>query len=267
MFIELIEAIADLSASGLLVIGANRAKLPANKAFPFGHGREVYFWSFISAILIIGIASTFSIYFGWQRLTNPHEIKNIQLTFLILLITTCTNGYAFYISLKRLRGKIHSRSILNSFLRSSLVEIKTTFVLDLMGTVASILGFFALLIYVATGDLRFDGIGGITVGFTLATLGILLILGIRDLLVGKSASNETLELLKKIALTIPEVNDVLEVKTMHIGSERLLVNMNVTMKNNLTTQEVAKTIDEIERRIRIEMPAVKHIQVELDLPE
>ncbi|HVT01591.1 MAG TPA: cation diffusion facilitator family transporter [Patescibacteria group bacterium] len=266
MLSQVFEGVADFVASGALVLGAMRADTPANKKFPFGYGKEIYFWSFISAVVIICVTSTFSIYFGWERYIHPKQIQDIHLAYAILIFTTFTNLYAFYLSVKRLRGKSHTKKILNAFLRSSLIETKTTFVLDFAGTLASILGFIALLVYQITGDHRFDGLGAIAVGTVLAMLGVLLIIGIRDLLIGKSASQETLKQIRDISLTIPEVKEVMDVKTMHIGSERLLINMDVSMKNNLTTREIAKLIDNLKEKIKKEIPTAKHVQIELELP-
>ncbi len=266
MATEVLEGIADLVASGALVLGVQRAKSRANKYFPFGYGREVYFWTFLSAVIIIGITSTFSIYFGLQRFFNPRTIHNLPATYAVLILTTLTNAYAFRLSYKRLRSKTHIGSILYAFLRSSLIETKTTFVLDFVGTSASLVGLVALILYQLTGDKRLDGIGAIGIGIILIIFGFLLILGIRDLLIGKSASDETLKRIKKVSLSLPEIKKVLDLKTMHIGSDRLLVNMEVSMDQDMKTEEIAKIIDKVKEKIRDEIPTVKHIQVELELP-
>ena len=128
-----------------------------------------------------------------------------------------------------------------------MVETKTTFILDLMGSVASLVGTLALLIYVITGDIRFDGIGAIIIGIVLAVLAFLLLMGIRDLLVGRSASAETEAKIRDAALTVPEVDKVLDLKTLHVGSEKLLVNLEVNMDNDLNTDELEKLMAQIER--------------------
>jgi divalent metal cation (Fe/Co/Zn/Cd) transporter len=216
---------------------------------------------------MFGLTSTLSIYFGWQRFIKPEPIHNIYLAFLILGITILTNGYAFFISYKRLLKKRKFKHIVQIFYRSSLVETKTTFILDLMGTVASCLGIMALVIYRVTGDARYDGLGAIVIGFSLAILAYLLLLGIRDLLVGRSASKETEEKIKEAALTVEEVTDVLALKTLHVGSEKLLVNLEVHMKSRLGTREIEKLMDQIKDKIQVEVPSVKYIQVELETPE
>ena len=121
-------------------------------------------------------------------------------------------------------------------------------------------------IYVLSGDMRFDGLGAMTIGATLAVFSIFLLLGIRDLLIGKSASRETEEKIAKAALSVKEVQQILDIKTLHVGPERLLVNLDVHMNQHLSTVELEKLIDRIKESIRAAVPSVKYLQVELETP-
>lgn len=266
MLSELMEGIADLAASGLLWVGVERARRKADRSHPFGYGRELYFWTLLAALLMFGITASFSIYFGIQRFLNPSPIQNLYLAFAALLVALVTNGYAFSLSLRRLLKHRTFLSVLHIFFRSSLVETKTTFTLDLMGTTSAFIGLISLFIYSVTGDGRFDGLGAISIGVTLGFLAYLLILSIKDLLVGKTASVETESRIRQATLSVPAVKDVLDLKTMHIGSERLLVNLEVHLDHSLTTREIEKLIDEIKQKILEEVPTVRHIQVELETP-
>ena len=266
MLSQVLEGVADLTSSGLLLIGLNRSKQSPDKTHPFGHGREIYFWTLIAGLLMFGISATFSIHFGWDRFNHPAPIHDIYLAFIVLGITLFTNGYAFWLSFKRLLKNRSFKKILQIFYRSSLVETKTTFILDLLGTVSSLLGIIALALYKITGDYRFDGIGAMVIGTTTGIFAYFLILSIKDLLVGKSASFEAESAIRNAALTVPEVRKILDLKTMHIGSEKLLVNMEVHLNNNLTTDQIEKLVDKIKENILKEVPAVKHIQVELETP-
>lgn len=266
MVTQVLEAIADLTASGFLLIGLRRSMKKEDKTHPFGYGREIYFWTLLSALIMFGITSTLSFYFGWERFNSPHIIKDVNLALLVLVITFFTNLYAFALSFRRLLRKRPIKHIVQIFYRSSLVETKTTFILDLMGSLASFLGSVALGVYILTGDLRFDGVGAMMIGVALAICSIFLLSGIRDLLIGRSASLETENKIIKAALHIKEVEDVLDIKTLHVGSERLLVNLDVHMKQRLSTPELEKLIDQIKIKIREEVPSVKYLQVELETP-
>ncbi|MEK9175956.1 MAG: cation diffusion facilitator family transporter [Patescibacteria group bacterium] len=267
MLTQVFEAIADLTASGFLLIGHRRSMRKEDKTHPFGYGREIYFWTLLSALIMFGLTSTLSFYFGWKRFLAPEALHDVNLALLVLVITFFTNFYAFALSYRRLLRRRSPRHIMEIFYRSSLVETKTTFILDMMGSLASLLGIIALVIYVATGDHRLDGLGAMAIGIALAISSIFLLLGIRDLLIGKSASLATEEKIKKAAMKIPEVEGVLDLKTLHVGSEKLLVNLEVHMVNNLSTDELEELIDKIKENIKLEVPSVKYLQVELETPD
>lgn len=266
MITQVLEAFADLTASGFLLIGLRRSLKREDNTHPFGYGREIYFWTLLSALVMFGLTSTLSFYLGWERFQNPHPLHDISLAILVLGITFFTNLYAFLLSVRRLLRHRSMSQIIRIFYKSSLVETKTTFTLDLMGTIASLFGMIALTTYAFTGDLRYDGLGAMLIGATLAILSVFLVLGIRDLLIGKSASLEVQDKIKKLALSVPEVEEVLDLKTLHIGPEKLLVNLDVHMKSDLRTHELEKLMDKIKGKIQNEIPSVKYIQVELETP-
>jgi cation diffusion facilitator family transporter len=264
MLTEVLEGIADLVSSAFLMVGFYRSKQKADDMHPFGYGNEIYFWSLLSALVMFGLTSSLSFYFGLQRIMHPQAVTNIGLALVVLLIAIGTNGYAFTLSLLRLLRRRPAKHIARIFFRSSLVETKTTFTLDLMGMCSAVLGTGALVIYYFTGDQRFDGIGAMIIGIFLAIFAFFLILGIRELLIGRSASKETEEKIRNAALQIDEVEDVLDIKTLHVGTEKLLVNLYVHMKSKLATRELEHLIDKIEDSVRREVPSAKYVQVELE---
>lgn len=266
MLSQVLEGVADLISSGFLLVGLARSKQKADRDHPFGFGRELYFWSLLSGIIMLTVTTTLSIHFGWQRFLHPQEVHDINLAFIVLGITVITNGYAFYLSLQRLLRNRSVAQVVKIFLKSSLIETKTTFVLDLMGMSASLLGIIALLVYKITGDYRYDGLGAIMIGIVLAIFAVILLLGVIDLIVGRSASVEVEDRIKAAALKVNHVHKILGLKTLHIGSERLLVNLDVHLHHNLNTFEIERLVEKIKEKIKEEIPQVKHIQVELNTP-
>lgn len=267
MLSQALEGIADLLATGLLLLGIRRAKRPSDRKHPFGYGRELYFWTFLSAMATFVITAGVSFYFGLKRFLKPEPIHNLALTYLALLIAIFTNGYAMSLSFRRLLGKKSYLKIWEIFKSSALIETKTTFVLDVMGTTASLLGLIALIIYGTTNNLRFDGLGAMAIGATLAILSIFIIKGAKDLLVGQAASPEVEEKIKKATKSHPNVLEVLDLRTLQIGPERLLVNIEVHLADRLTTDEIELLIDKIERQIKKEVPSAANIQIELETPD
>lgn len=266
MLSQLLEGAADLTSSGLLLLGVQRAKRVEDKTHPFGYGREVYFWTLLSALVMFGVTATFSVYFGVVRFLYPEPIRDLPLAYTVLIISVFTNGYAFWVSLQRLLQKHHPRQIARIFFQSSLVETKTTLILDLMGLFASILGLISLWLYQVSKEQRFDGLGAILIGLFLGFFAYLLVRAAKDLLIGRAASPEVEVRIKRSTLSIPQVKDVLGMKTMHLGPEKLLVHLDVNLQGRLTTAEIEKLVDDIKKKVQEDTPTISHIQVELETP-
>lgn len=267
MISQALEGGADLLTAGLLLIGLDRARAPSDRKHPYGHGRELFFWTFLAALATFVITAGASFYFGLQRYREPEAIKNIYLVMAMLMFAVITNGYSMNLSLKRLLGERSFSHLWIVFKDSALIETKTTFVIDLMGTAASILGLISLLLYTLTDNYRFDGVGAMAIGVTLGILAFFIIESAKDLLVGQSAPPQVEEKIIKIATSLPKVNKVLDLRTIYIGSEKLLINMEVHLQDRMETDEIEKLIDKIKEDIKKEIPAASHVQIELETPD
>ncbi len=178
MVAELTQGVSDLLASGLLLIGLNRPK------------QEIYFWTLSSALVMLLIASSLSFYFGLQRFLHPQEIENIVVAYAALLISVVSNGYAFVLSLQRiLKNTVSLKKIFQKFQSSAFIMTKNTFILDLMGMSAALVGILALILYQIFGDLRFDGLGAMGIGLVLGLLSFRLALDIKKMSGNKIRKN------------------------------------------------------------------------------
>lgn len=163
MLAEMFQGISDLLASGFLLIGLRRPK------------KEIYLWTFLSALSMLLLASGLSFYYGLQRFLEPEEIENIVLAYGALVIAAASNGYAFYVSVKRLLEGRKSKNVLKAYSATKKIMTRNTFVLDLMGMSAALVGLVALVLYQITGETRFDGVGAMGIGVILAMLSLDLI--------------------------------------------------------------------------------------------
>lgn len=167
---EMVQGISDLIASGLLLIGLGRPR------------KETYSWAIASTLIMLLVASSLSFYLGLRRFLNPIEIQNILVGFLALIISIISNGYAFILSAKRIVGKYKSfKNLVKDFRSSSFVMTKNTFVLDLMGMSAAIVGLIALILYQISGNPKFDGLGAMGIGVVLGLLSLNLLLDIKKM--------------------------------------------------------------------------------------
>ena len=267
MLAEFFQGLADLTAAAFLLVGHKRSRKRADKQHPFGYGKEVYFWTLISAVVMMTFTATASFYFGLMRFLEPEEISYIGLGYGTLAITLVTNVYAFSLSSRRLLKNRPFKKLPELFWNSGDVTVKNALVLDLMGTSAAFFGLVSLLLYQFAGEKRFDGIGAMVVGVTTAILAFVLILGLRGLLVGERAAPEIEKKINEAALSIREVKEVLDLRTMQIGPDRLLVNIEVHIKDGLKTDDLEVLIDRIKQRIQEKVSSIRYVQVELETPD
>jgi cation diffusion facilitator family transporter len=266
MLAEAMQGLADLTAVSLLLVGHRRAGKTATPTHPFGFGKEAYFWALLSAVIILLFTATMSFYSGLQSFLHPEPVEFVLLAYIFLGLAMVTNGYAFSVSARKL---LDGRSIVllpQAFMRTVHIAPRTTFVLDSLGFLAAFFGFIALLLYGVTGDGRYDGIGAMIIGAMLALSSIVLLTSVKAFIIGKRASAEIEDTIKEATLSVPGVEGVLDLRTMMLGSENLLVNLEVHFHDGLVTDEIEKTIDTIKRKVGHKIPGRTYIQVEPETP-
>ncbi len=267
MLAEVFQAISDLIVDGLIYIGMTRSKRAPTKKHPFGYGRELYIWSLFSTLVMFLLLTGLSFYFGINRLINPQPIEHIFLIYFVLIISLITNGYSFSLGVRRLLAGKSFREIKKMFVSSTFLETKITFISDLMGLLAALSGLIAVFLFQKTGNLGFDGLGAIVIGFLMGIFSIFLFKNIKDFIIGVSVSQEIEEKIKESALEIEGVKDILDFKAIVIGSNKLLVNLEIHVQGGLFTEQIEELIDRVKDNIKKEIPAVFHIQVEIETPE
>lgn len=261
MLAESLEGATDLVASGLLLIGLRISKRRRNKLHPFGHGKSLFFWTLISAIVMLIFGAGSSVYFGVQRLLNPTEISNIYLAYGALCISIFTNGYAFSLSTRRLLHQEKLKNLYRVFLQSTHVETKNTFILDFTGTASAVLGLISLVLYQAAGIKHFDALGAIMIGVLIFVSSSGLIWGVKDYVIGKTASADTEQSIKEAALEIKQVTKISNIDTMYLGSEKLLVHLDINVTH--AGKDVENLAKRIKENIKRKVPIVYSIQIEI----
>jgi cation diffusion facilitator family transporter len=267
MMSQALQGFSDLITGGMLYIGVRRSKRRPNSDYQFGYGRELFFWVLLAGIVMFVGTGAASVYLGYQQFVNPNPLENVYIAVAMLVFGFVTNLYALQLSIKRIREQSNGTSWLRHILGSSIVETKATFTIDFLGTSAAVLGFVAMTIYIATGNAQFDGLGSIVIGLTMMAAAVILINDIRNLIVGKSVDSETSRKIITAAESINGINEVLDLRTMYLGSAKLLVILEVHVKDGLETDEIEVITDKVKAVVQEAVPLVHHIQVEVETPD
>lgn len=260
---EALEGATDLVASGLLFIGLKRSNKRANKEHPFGFGKALFTWTLLSATVMLIFGAGLSFYFGLKRFLDPHDIHYIGIAFAALGVSILTNGYSLSVSTRRLLDKQPLSQLCKALIHSTHVETKNTFILDLTGTSAAVIGMISLILYQWTGLKYLDGLGGMLMGTIVGVSSLILIWGVKDYLIGKKATPEIEQQIRDLTLSIKGVKDVLELNSMYVGSERLLLHLDIEVNKSATVKEMDGLINSLKDKIKKEVPVVTAIQVEV----
>ncbi|MEJ2693620.1 MAG: cation diffusion facilitator family transporter [Candidatus Thiodiazotropha sp.] len=264
MLSEGIHSLVDTGNQGLLLYGMARAKRPADEEFPFGHGKEIYFWSFIVAILIFALGGGISIYEGIKHIGHPAPIENPLVNYLVLGMAMLFEGAAWLFAFRefsRAKGKWGYVEAIQRAKDPSIFVV-------LFEDTAAMLGLLVALIGVAlsqlTGLLWFDGIASIIIGLILVGTAVWLAYETKSLLIGESANRSVVEGIRGLVSAQPTVQHVNEVLTMHMGPDFILVNLSVDFEDNTTADRVELAIAEMDRSIKQQFPQAKRIFIEAE---
>lgn len=264
MFSEGIHSLVDTGNQFLLLHSLRRAKKPPDEQFPFGHGKEVYFWSFIVAILIFAVGAGISLIKGVQHILHPRPIENFMMNYIVLGIAMIFEGAAWYFAFaafSKARGKW---GYLEAVRRGKDPTLFVVLFEDSAAMLGLAVAFVGIFLNQVTGMHLFDGIASILIGVILAGTAIWLAYETKGLLIGESANKRVVNDIRRIALSYKEIQQVYEVLTMHMGPDFILVNISVKFATAIGTGVIESTIARLDREIKEAFPTVKRIFVEAE---
>jgi cation diffusion facilitator family transporter len=249
MLVEALEGFAGLCSVALLLFANKRSTTKATKLHPFGYGREISYWSTIAAFVIVASVGVIAVHTGYQKVLsdNPAQVKHSWLAFIALAIALGTNGYSFWTSLKKLLSGQPLESIAKIFMTAPMVAPKTTVVLDAMGSTVALVGLFFMGMYGLSGFAvaRFDGIGALAMGIGLLLSAVALLISVRGLVMSQGAPRELERKIRDAAREVPEVKHVIGMQTTMVGSDKLLANIDVHLKDGLNTDQVEQVVERV----------------------
>jgi cation diffusion facilitator family transporter len=264
MLSEGIHSLVDTGNQILLLYGMKQAKKPADDEFPFGHGKEIYFWSFIVAILIFAVGSGVSIYEGIRHVIHPAQIKNPMVNYIVLCLALVFEGAAWFFAFKefgKVKGKRGYIEAVQKGKDPSMFVVLFEDSAALLGLLIALLGIWLTQV---TGIALFDGIASILIGLILGGTAIWLAIETKGLLIGEGANKEVINSIRKIVNSFEEVDKVNELLTMHMGPEFILVNISIRFKRKQLTRELEDVIQSLDAAIKAEHEMVQRIFIEAE---
>lgn len=264
MMSEGVHSLVDTGNQILLLYGLKKAQQPADEDYPFGHGKEIYFWSFVVAILIFAVGAGISIYEGIHSIQDPGEISNPMVNYVVLGLAMLFEGGALFYALKEFNTQRGDMGYLEAVQRG---KDPSLFVV-LFEDSAAMLGLFVALVGVSlaqiTGQLWWDGVASIIIGLILGWTAIWLAIETKGLLIGESADKETIKGIRLMLDKHDGIERLNEVLTLHMGPEFILVTVSVRFKQDIQVGQLENVIHDIDQSIKGAYPFVKRVFIEAE---
>ena len=264
MFSEGIHSLVDTGNQVLLLYGLKKAEVPADDRYPFGRGKEIYFWSFVVSIIIFAAGGGFSLYEGIHKVMDPSPTKPSSLNYIVLVASILIEAGVCYYAYKAFakdKGEMGALEAIREGKDPSLFVV-------LFEDFAAIIGLFIALIGVgltdSSGNPIYDAIASVCIGVLLILVALWLAIETKGLLIGESAHKPVVDQIKKLASEHPEVEAVKQVLTMHLGPNDILLNMSLDFKDSIPAGDLEKSIAKLTQEIKQMNPRFKRVFIEAE---
>ncbi|QKC80742.1 cation diffusion facilitator family transporter [Mesorhizobium sp. NZP2077] len=261
MLSEGVHSLVDTGNGGLLLYGMHRAARPADRTHPLGHGRELYFWSFIVALLVFALGAGVSLYEGIVHIMAPEPVANVKVNYVVLGLSFLFEGSSWMVALKEFRREKGNQSWLQAVQSSKDPSVYTVLFEDSAALLGLIVAFAGILAAELLEMPELDGAASIGIGLILGATAIFLARESKGLLIGEPASPEVQKKVLAIAQQDPAVQRANGVLTVHMGPQEIVAGLSIEFEDHLTAPEIEACVERIEARLKQEMPEITRLFV------
>ncbi len=262
MFSEAVHSVVDTGNQWLLLYGMKQARKPPDARHPFGYGMELYFWTFVVAVLVFALGAGLSIYEGVQHLLHPHRLENPTINYMVLAFAMVFEGAAWTVAFRAFNRSRRGRSLLQAVRQSKDPTLFTVLFEDSAAMLGLMIAFVGIYLSRALELPWLDGAASILIGLILAGTAMLLAYESKGLLIGEAADTEVLNGIRRLVAEDPGIVSANEILTMHLGPRDVLLNLSLDFKDHLSAAQVENVVSAMEQRIKRAHPEVKRIFIE-----
>jgi cation diffusion facilitator family transporter len=265
MLAEGVHSVADSGNQVLLLIGGRRARQGPSALHQFGYARERYIYAFLVAIVLFVLGGLYALYEGYHKVVDPRPLTSPLGAVAVLLIAMVLEGYALRTAVREANRTRGARGWLQFVRRARAPELPVLLLEDSGALVGLTLALLGVGLSVLTGNGVFDGVATLCIGGLLVTIAVLLARETTSLLIGESAVPEQINKIYAALLSTPGVDQVIHLRTVHLGPDELLVAGKIGVSSDADGQDIAATIDDAEARVRRVLPTARIIYLEPDI--
>ena len=266
MLAEAVHSTADCGNQALLLFGLKRSRRPPSDDYPLGYGKEIYFWSFIVAIMLFSVGGLFSLYEGWHKLHAPEPLSYPLLALGVLAFGIVAEAFSTWGCLREVNKVRGSRTIWQWFKSSRNAELVVILGEDLAALLGLAFAFVAVLLTWVTGNPTWDALGGIAIGALLIVVAVLVGVEVKQLLVGQGVEAQVRDEMKAFLAAQPAVEQVFQLLTLHMG-EDVMVAVKARMRPQGGQDALVAAINAVEAAFSARFPQVQWVFFEPDVAD
>lgn len=256
MLSEAVHSVVDTGNSLLLLYGLHRAKEPPDHDHPLGYGREIYFWSFVVALMVFALGAGVALYEGITHVLNPEPIRNATVNYAVLGLSVLFDGTTWWIALRNFKGRTHYSNLFRAVRKSKDPASFMVLFEDSAALIGLIIAFAGTYFSVQLDLPVLDGAASILIGLVLAATAMLLARETKGLLIGEGADQRIVDSIMLIANEMEGVAHANGIMTVHLAPQQIVVALSLELADELRTPDIETKIVELERRVRHLHPAV-----------
>ena len=264
MLSEGIHSLVDTGNGTLLLYGINRSKKDPDDKHPFGYGNEVFFWSFVVAILIFALGGGISVYEGIQHILHPAAITNYLWNYVVLVLALIFEGAALRVALKEFNKTRGDKTFVRALRDSKDSSLVAVVIEDAAACVGLIIAILSVLLVQTTGILYFDGIGSLLIGLLLITVSGFFAVECKGLLIGEGLGEKNLAKVTGVLERSEKITAFRKPLSLFMGPQEVLLTLDVNFKDELTADDIELAIDQLENDIKSEVPLINRIYIEAE---
>jgi cation diffusion facilitator family transporter len=261
MLSEGVHSLVDTGNGTLLLYGMHRAARPPDRTHPLGHGRELYFWSFIVALLVFALGAGVSFYEGVIHIMAPEPVVNVKVNYIVLGLSFLFEGSSWLVALKEFRQQKGKQGWFQAVRRSKDPSVYTVLFEDSAALLGLVVAFAGILSAELLEIRELDGVGSIGISIILGATAVFLARESKGLLMGEPASLDVQRQVLAIAQDDPAVQRANGMLSVHIGPEEIVAGLSIEFEDHLTAPEIEACVERLEARLKKEMPQISRLFV------
>ena len=265
MLAEAIHSLADSGNQVLLLVGGRRSRRAATDAHPFGYGRSRYIYAFIVSIVLFSIGGLFSIFEGFDKLREPHELTNAWLPLTVLGVSILLESFSLRTALHEIKPLREGQSLIKFIRHAKSPELPVVVLEDIAALIGLVFAFAGVGLTVITHNPAWDAAGTLAIGLLLVLVAIVLGAETSSLLVGEGASATATVRIREALEGTAGVNSVIHMKTLYLGPDELMLGAKIAVQPWASAGEIAAIIDNAEKAVRLVVPETRVIYLEPDI--